>query len=421
VILKLLDRRRFLTSAAAFSAAAMLPGVARADSIWDLLATNQLRKSVNADGAIADALALIDTPEPIISYDTAYNILQAIGYYEKLVEADVWVAPTRTTFGLQVGTTGKAVSTLKRYLIALQDMEQAKTVSATFDAKLDAGLRKFQVRHGIIPTGKVDDSTFRALAVSPADRLAQLRLNALRVDALTPKLEERYLLINIPAASIETVETGLVHTRHTAVVGKVDRQTPLMSSKVHQVKFNPYWTVPKSIIEKDLVRYMNEDPEYLTKFHIRIFDGKGNEVLPTDLDWSSAEDPLRYTFRQDPGGENSMGHCKIDFYNPYDCYLHDTPAKGLFAENTRFYSSGCVRAENINIIANWLLQGNGGWDMAAVDAMFATNENVNVPLTFQMPLHTTYVTAWANRNGAVSFREDVYGYDAAGTVVFEQG
>jgi murein L,D-transpeptidase YcbB/YkuD len=416
----LFDRRKFLTSAAAISASAFLPGIAKAESIWDVLALNQLKKSVNADDANADALALIDTPEPILSYDTAYNVQLAIGYYQKLVEADTWVAPTRATFGLAVGANGKAVATLKRYLISLQDMEPAKTVSASFDAKLDAGLRKFQVRHGIVPTGKVDESTFYALQVSPAERLAQLQLNALRIDALTPALEDRYLLINIPAASIETVQDGTVHTRHTAVCGKVDRATPIMNSKIHQVKFNPYWTVPKSIIEKDLTRYMTEDPLYLEKFHIRVFDGKGNEVDPSIIDFTNPADAVRYTFRQDPGGENSMGHCKIDFYNPYDCYLHDTPAKGLFAENVRFYSSGCVRAQNIDQIAAWLLEANGGWDIEAVHAMFETNENVNVPLTFQTPIHTTYVTAWANRQGAVHFREDIYGFDAQGRVTFEQ-
>lgn len=105
---------------------------------------------------------------------------------------------------------------------------------------------------------------------------------------------------------------------------------------------NPYWTVPKSIIRKDLIKYMNEDPEYLTKFRIRVFDGNGNEPMPNQINWQTDE-AVQYTFRQDPGAENSLGRCKIDFYNKHDVYLHDTPQKGLFGENARFYSSGCVR------------------------------------------------------------------------------
>src|SRR5690606_5580434 len=103
----------------------------------------------------------------------------------------------------------------------------------------DLALRKFQVRHGIIPTGKVDEPTFYALAVPAEQRLAQLQLNAVRIDSLAGTLQDQYLLVNIPAASIETVSGGQVLSRHAAVVGKIDRQTPIMSSKVHQVKFNP--------------------------------------------------------------------------------------------------------------------------------------------------------------------------------------
>jgi murein L,D-transpeptidase YcbB/YkuD len=296
-------------------------------------------------------------------------------------------------------------------------MERRDRVNDLFDDETDLAVRRFQVRHGIIPNGKIDEPTFYALAVPAEQRLAQLELNALRIDQLAGTLEDRYLLVNIPAASIETVEGGMVRSRHTAVVGKIDRQTPVLTSKVHQVKFNPYWTVPKSIIEKDLIRYMNEDPQYLTNFRIRVFDGKGNEVPPETINWQSL-DALNYTFRQDPGGENSMGHCKIDFYNPHDVYLHDTPTKALFGQNSRFHSSGCVRVEGIDEVAAWLLTDNGGWDLAGVQAMFATEENVNVPLKFQMPLHTTYITAWANRQGTVSFRDDVYEFDAAGKVTF---
>lgn len=400
------SRRSLLGSLAALGAATFFPQAP--------LARSHERGEANA----AVALSILDTPEPILSGATAANLQLAVDYYQRLAATDAWEAPTRATFKLALGKEGRAVSALNRYLIALQDMPAGERVSRAFDESTDLALRKFQVRHGILPSGKVDEPTFYALAVSPAERLVQLQLNALRVGMLAPAFKERYLLINIPAASLETVEGGAVLTRHTAVVGKVDRQTPILSSKVHQVKFNPYWTVPKSIIEKDLVRYMHEDPQYLANFRIRVFDGKGNEVAPEALDWSSATDPLRYTFRQDPGGENSLGRCKIDFYNPHDVYLHDTPAKELFSQNDRFYSSGCVRAQNIDVIAAWLLADNGGWDLPAVQAMFAVDENVNVPLKFQMPIHTTYVTAWVNALGTVSFRDDIYGYDAAGRVDF---
>ena len=176
--------------------------------------------------------------------------------------------------------------------------------------------------------------------------------------------------------------------------------------------------MPKSIIRKDLIKYMNEDPEYLTKFRIRIYDGSGRELQPTDIDWST-EEAVNYNFRQDPGPENSMGNVKINFPNPHAVYLHDTPTKGLFGENARFYSSGCVRVENVREFVAWVLVSNGNWDPVAIDAVFASGERLDVAVKSPVLIHTPYITAWANRQGTVSFRDDVYQFDAAGKVMFD--
>ena len=396
-----------------------MPAVARAqDGFWDMFNRESRMRNVDTSGNTATARSLVDTIEPILSFDTAYNLQLAIANYEAFIAANgSWDPPSRDMFGLSLGKSGKPVLGLKRRLMVNGDMavERANDV---FDEKLDAAVRLFQARHGLIINGTVDEPTFYALAV-PADyRLNQLRLNAMRVEQWASALSDRYVVVNIPAASIEAVEFSQVVQRHTAVVGKVDRQTPILNSKVYQIKFNPYWTVPKSIIRKDLIKYMNEDPEYLTKFRIRIFDGRGNELQPYQIDWST-EEAVQYTFRQDPGAENSMGHCKIDFYNKHDVYLHDTPQKALFGENARFHSSGCVRVEGVDDLVAWLLRDNGGWDVHAVNAMFQSNESTEVPLQHQVPIHTTYITAWANRQGTVSFRDDVYQHDAMGTVIFE--
>lgn len=401
--------------------AAAIPSALRAeegDTIWDMFSRNRVLRDTDTGSNTAQAQALIETTEPILSFDTAFNLQQAIVQYEPFVAAGGWPSVPKETYGLRLGNSRKAVSYLRMRLMSSGDMAPMERFEDMFDEKVDAGVRAFQARHGLIVNGSVDEPTFYALNV-PADvRLNQLYLNLQRVNTVVPKLSDRYVVVNIPAASIEAVEMGQVAQRHIAVVGKVDRATPILSSKVHQVKFNPYWTVPKSIIQKDLIRYMNEDPEYLTKFRIRIFDGKGNELQPTDINWQT-EEAVKYTFRQEPGAENSMGHCKIDFYNPYDVYMHDTPQKALFGENARFHSSGCVRCEGIESLAAWLLRDNGGWDVSQVQAAFEANLREDVPLKVQVPIHTTYITAWANRQGTVSFRDDVYNFDAQGKVTFD--
>lgn len=421
------NRRKLLASAASLSLGLAIPSLVRAEDdgedFWSIFNRDKAIKNVDQEGNTATARSLVDTIEPILSFDTAYNLQAAIANYEAFVQArGSWDMPSRETFGLKLGDSRKAAAQLKKRLMINGDMPLEKKVNDDFDAKLDAAVRLFQARHGLVINGQVDEATFYALSV-PADyRLNQLKLNAQRIQQWASSLTDRYVVVNIPAATVEAVEGSQVVQRHNSVVGKVDRATPILNSKIFQVKFNPYWTVPKSIIEKDLVRYMKEDPEYLTKFRIRIFDGKGNEIPPNTLDWSSAVEPLKYTFRQDPGGENSMGHCKIDFYNKYDVYMHDTPQKALFGENARFHSSGCMRCENIEELVAWLLRDNGGdWTPQSVLAAWDQGMREDIKLKVQIPIHTTYITAWANRQGTVSFRDDVYNYDAQSKVDFSQG
>lgn len=413
-------RRQFIRGGAALAATLPLSAFAQEkDSFWESLTRGRVMRNANPAANTATAKSLIDTIEPVLSYDTAYNLERAIENYEQFVAVrGTWDLPTQETLGLQLGKSSRPVRELKRRLMINGDMPVEPRIDDTFDDALDAGVRLFQARHGLTINGHIDEATFYALSVPTDYRLNQLRLNAMRIEQWASALSDRYVVVNIPAATIEAVESAQVVQRHKAVVGKVDRATPILNSQVHQVKFNPYWTVPKSIIRKDLIKYMNEDPRYLTKSQIRILDGNGQELLPAEIDWSTDE-AVQYTFRQDPGAENSLGRCKIDFHNKHAVYLHDTPQKQLFGENARFYSSGCVRVEQIDSLVAWLLRDNGGWDIPAVQAAFDSGVQDNVALDVQVPIHTTYITAWANRQGTVSFRDDVYAFDAQGIVAFD--
>ncbi|WP_193336300.1 L,D-transpeptidase family protein [Devosia beringensis] len=400
-----------------------LPTALRAqegESIFDLFDRNRVLRDADKGGNTMAAEALIATNEPILSFDTVYNLQMAIAQYEPFVAAGGWEEIPQEAYTLTLGNSTKAVIALKRRLISSGDMAMVENVNDVFDAATDAGVRKFQARHGLNITGQVDEATWYAMAVPAQQRLQQLYLNYTRVQALAPKLNPRYVVVNIPAATIEAVSDGMVEQRHTAVVGRVDRATPIMASKVSQINFNPYWHVPKSLVERDLTKYMKEDPEYLAKQNIHIYDGSGAEISPATIDWNNLGNAINYMYRQEPGAENSMGHCKINFFNPYDCYLHDTPSKALFDENARFHSSGCVRVEGVNQLVNWLLRDNGDWDITKVDAQFESNQRLDVECKARVPLHTTYITAWANRQGTVSFRDDVYKFDEQGKVSFEE-
>lgn len=396
-----------------------MPAAMGQESLADMFSRNRVLRDADKGGNTALAQSLIATNEPILSFDTLHNLQLAISQYEPFVAAGGWEEITQEVYGLTLGNSKGAVVTLKRRLISSGDMPLTDRVNDLFDEATDRAVRTFQARHGLVINGQVDEATWYALAVPAATRLQQLYLNYTRVQNMAPNLSDRYVVVNIPAATIEAVGGSMVEQRHTAVVGRVDRATPILASKIHQINFNPYWHVPKSLVERDLTKYMQQDSEYLAKQNIHIYDGKGNEISPSSIDWTNIGNAVNYMYRQEPGAENSMGHCKINFYNKHDVYLHDTPSKALFDENARFHSSGCVRVEGVNDLVAWLLRDNGDWDRNRVDLTFDSLERLDVGVKAQVPIHTTYITAWANRQGTVSFRDDVYKFDEQGKVSFE--
>ena len=413
-----LTRRKFIGSMAVLGAGAAMPAWAQ-ESVFDMFSTGRVLRETDKEGNTAAAAASVATNEPILSFDTLHNLQLAISQYEPFVAAGGWEEIPQQAYQLILGNSSPAVVQLKRRLISSGDMPLVEFASDVFDAETDRGVRTFQARHGLVVTGQIDEATWYAMNVPAATRLQQLYLNYTRVQNMAPQLTDRYVVVNIPAATIEAVGGGMVEQRHTAVVGRVERATPILASKIHQVNFNPYWHVPKSLVRQDLTKYMLENPNYLTEQNIFIYDGNGNTIDPSTIDWANITDAqVNYMYRQEPGAANSMGHCKINFHNPFDVYLHDTPSRALFGENARFHSSGCVRVDGVNQLVAWLLRDNGDWDQARVDQTFASLERLDVNLASQMPIHTTYITAWANRQGTVSFRDDVYKFDEEGKVSF---
>lgn len=358
-----------------------------------------------------DNIKEVKSSAPTLSPETADYIAVAIDRYQRIVQAGGWGTVTPGGKSIRIGAKDPRVIELRRRLIVSGDLEQQAGLSNTFDSYVDTALRRFQLRHGLIPDGVMGEGTVSALNI-PADvRLRQLETNMIRMRSMSGFLGDRYVMVNIPAAEIEAVENGRVRSRHTAVVGKIDRQTPILNSKIYELNFNPYWTVPVSIIRKDLIPKMKQDDQYLAKNNIRIFDWSGNEMTWQQIDWNT-EEATQYRFTQDPGSDNSLGSVRINFHNKHQVYLHDTPSKTLFGEDYRFHSSGCVRVQNVRELVTWLLQSTTpDWDRTRVDSVIRTGEREDVKLKGQIPLYLTYVTAWANADGVVHFREDIYDRD----------
>jgi murein L,D-transpeptidase YcbB/YkuD len=411
-------RRSFLTSAAGLAASAITRRAWAADDqqtpdqmLDELMRENQENGIGSGFDNASRNVRLPKKSLPTLSPSTAETTQTSIAQYEAIVAKGGWPEVPASADGLRVGARGPAVPALRRRLSIAGDLELNSGDAEVFDSYVDAAVRRFQVRHGLHADGIVHEATLHALNVSAERRLAQLRTNAMRLKALTGNLGSRIVVANIPAAQIEAIENGVAVTRHTAVAGKPDRPSPDLRSKITQINFNPFWTVPISIIRKDLIPKMQAEPDYLTRNHIRIFDPKNNELQPSQIDWYSTE-AVNYKFKQDAGDFNSLGSMKINFPSPDGVYMHDTPSKNLFGEDFRFASSGCMRVQNVRELVYWILAETPGWSKTEIDEVIKSGERKDAKVLKPLPLYWVYVTAWATPDGVVQFRDDIYNRDS---------
>ena len=352
----------------------------------------------------------INSLTPILSSETLSYVQLAVTAYQQVVANGGW--PSVPGSGkLKLGDTDNAVMVLRRRLMVSGDLAPSAGMSGAFDSYVDGAVRRFQARHGLPVDGVMGEYTYKAMNVPAEVRLGQLQTNQVRLTSLLQgDLGQRFVMVNIPAASLEAVENGRVVQRHTAIVGRISRPTPQLASKINEVILNPYWTAPRSIIQKDIMPVMRKDPQYLTRNHIRLFDAKGSEVSPDSIDWNADKAP-NLTFRQDPGKINAMASMKINFPNKYSVYMHDTPEQSLFGQIERFDSSGCVRVQNVRDLGVWLLGSDPEWSRQHIEQVISTRENTIIKLQDQVPVYFVYLTAWSTADGIVQFRDDIYHLD----------
>ena len=336
----------------------------------------------------------------------------AIQRYQGIVAQGGWPMVPATV--MKPGSNGQAIATLQRRLEISGDLV-GRSVPGEYDAAVVAAVKKFQTRHGLPPTGVIDNrATIDALNVPAVVRLAQLQASLKRLQALAPSASARYVVVNIPAAQVEAVESGQVAQRHAAVVGKPERPSPELSSKIQEINFNPYWYVPKSIIYKDLVpkarEFTRRGQDFLAAYRMQAFDAAGNPIDGRQINWNGTE-VYNYQFRQLPWTENSLGYIKINFPNKDSVYMHDTPLKSLFGRAERFDSSGCVRVHNVDTLTAWILRDSPDWDISRIRSMKQTGEQIDVKLSKQIPVYFAYISAWGLPDGSVQFRPDIYNQD----------
>jgi len=409
------NRRSFLrrlgqgAAAAAVTTPWLRAGAAEDTTLQALIDQNQRSDFGRGFDSASRTIRMPQASLPTLAPSTVQTTEQAIQRYEAIVARSGWPAVPQSD-RLRLGKRHASVIPLRQRLSVAGDLETNAGVTEVFDSYVEAAVRRFQARHGIGVDGVVREQTFKALNLPAPVRLAQLRTNLARLRSLSGSLSERFVTCNIPAAQIEAIENGIAVSRHVTVVGKPDRPSPDIQSRIVEVNFNPYWTVPVSIVRRDLIPKMQAEPDYLTNNRIRIFDQRGAELPPSQINWYS-EEAVNYQFKQDPGDFNSLGSVRINFPNSHQVYMHDTPLKNLFGEDFRFHSSGCVRIQNVRELVNWLLGGMPGWSREEIDQVIRSGDRRDARLARPVPVYWVYVTAWATSDGVVQFRDDIYGRD----------
>ncbi|MCZ7448658.1 murein L,D-transpeptidase [Agrobacterium rhizogenes] len=405
------SRRTLLRSAVSVGVAALAAPALAQDALNDLMGSSRRGNWDDQFDANTSRSAVgVVSNNPVLGREAPVYMQQAIMQYQQIVQNGGWPDVPASQQRLQIGVSDPSVQALRQRLMVSGDLPREAGISSAFDSYVDGALKRFQARHGLPADGVSGEYTTKALNVSAQIRLAQLQTNLVRIQSMSGDLGQRHLMVNIPAAAIEAVENERVVLRNTAVVGRASRPTHVINSKIYEVILNPYWTAPRSIVEKDIVPLMQKDPTYLERNNIRLIDGKGQEVSPTTVDWFAPKAP-NLMFRQDPGKINAMSSTKINFHNPNNEYMHDTPQQGLFNKLMRFESSGCVRVQNVRDLTSWLLRDTPGWSRQEMERVIASRVNTPIKLAQEVPVYFVYITAWSAKDGVVQFRDDIYGKD----------
>lgn len=326
-------------------------------------------------------------PPPYAGYDT---LQKGLARYRTLEMAGGWSSIPAGP-DLTLGATGARVTALRKRLAVEDD-----TVSVTgskYDADLQAAVRRAQARYGLNPTGVVSTQTLAALNVPADDRVRQIMANMERWRWLPEELPAKRIQVNIADARLAVFEGDAPIASMKAVTGRPGNETPMLQSKIHSVVLNPPWNVPTSIATKEL---WPKGAAYLARNNYKVIGTGPNKRL-----------------QQQPGPRSALGLYKFDFENPYAVYLHDTPAQSTFASFSRLASHGCVRLEKPGELARLVLRNDPAWQPEQIQAALDAGKTLRVPLQEQdkVSVYLLYWTAFANKDGLMSFRADPYGWD----------
>ncbi len=352
---------------------------------------------------VARAFALAPPQEAVYA-----GMRQALAQLRSVRERGGWPKVT-VDHSLKPGMDEPAVAQLRARMVAAGFLDPRLIHGNKYDGAVTAAVKKYQDEQYLGADGMAGANTLAALNVPVEARIDQVRVNMERARWLLYKLQGTFVIVDIAGYKVAMYRDGQPIWRSRVQVGKAARNTPIFQAQISYITFNPTWTVPPTILKEDVLPKIQVNPGYLAANRMRVIDREGREVDPSTVDWTN---PRGLSLRQDAGKDSSLGQVVIRFPNDYAIYLHDTPHRELFAKTVRATSSGCIRVENPLQLVELLFNDPIKWDSAGIQKQLANGKTENIRLPVKVPVLLAYWTVDLGSDGRVSFKPDVYGYDA---------
>ncbi len=297
--------------------------------------------------------------------------------------------------------------------LGLPQPERSRT---KYDDHLAAAVMKFQRENDLEPDGIIGAKTLQLLNRTKQDKMLQLIANMERLRWVENEKPDRFIIVNIPSATLWALDHGRVKLEMPVIVGSPWRRTRVFKTDVTGVRFNPTWTVPATIKRYDILPKVQEDANYLSDKGIELIHGYGRnaETLdPSSIDWNniSLRDLHDIRMVMIPGEHNPLGRVRILMPNRYNMYLHDTNHPEYFDKPERTLSSGCIRMKYPEKVAQFVMAGRKGWSSRDMQETLETGEKTDIEIKNHIPVYVLYYTAWIGEKGQVVYGTDVYNYD----------
>jgi len=323
---------------------------------------------------------------------------------------------------LKIGKKSKYVSMLRSRLTRSGDFIGCETnstedVNNTFDLCLDNAVKVFQKRHGLVVDGVVGKGTQKALNLSVDAKINTVLLNIDRIKWLPRNQDKRYLVVNIPEFMLHYIEDNKTKQKLKVIVGDRRHPTPIFSENISFIVLNPYWKIPEGIVKREIIPAMVKDPTYLRRHGLEAHKTWNENSKVVDTSWLYWEDYITgsekfpYRLMQPPGPRNALGKIKFKFPNRFSVYLHDTPTKYLFKKTVRAFSHGCVRLSEPRELLKKIASFNKNINLSKAKKVLKGKRKTQINIKNKLKIYLIYLTAGANNDGKLEFRNDIYRYD----------